>query len=568
MPATNKKIDLAESFIGKREIDSALRVFAPFLLLLLAGLYMASVNQYWKPEWDSAYFLTLAKSMFEGKGFTYLSYPCLKVPFGFPLLLCPLLWLFDSNFLALNLVMTGIALLSLWVLYKYFSGVFSKEYATVIAFLTGTSYLMIYYSGYIMSDTSYLLFSLLALLFTHGYLHGKPGAFRYGVAAALCLLACYFMRTIGIALMLGILVALIFNKSYLLRLKQLAFLALLILIPISAWVTWSRFQHPDHDDPVWHLAEFVTSKETFMRKRYDQPDSRINGVGDLAKRGIQNVAYYTGRASMTVFSKRIEISMSDVKTFPKSTLWLLGIPASIMALGYLLNLKRGKDACDFYVLFYLGILLSWPAREERYLLPIVPFIFHYFLSGLIWLTARMQALLVPWAPYAKWFSSIILVSFCCFLGFSNLKDDFRIIRSQHTNPYYSSEIQQLMDVTQWVRQNTDKDTRIVSVNAPVVAFFGQRWCVSFPWVDDQFVILKMLEKVGAKYVIISPQLHDEQNYLIPILRDNPSIFQLRYAKAETSVFEVEEEALHGRVSGLSDAQITTTSNIVVPPKSR
>jgi hypothetical protein len=112
-------------------------------------------------------------------------------------------------------------------------------------------------------------------------------------------------------------------------------------------------------------------------------------------------------------------------------------------------------------------------------------------------------------------------------------------------------LQQLMDVTQWVRRNTDKDSRIVSVNAQVVAFFAQRWCVSFPWVDDHAIILRMLEKVGAKYLVVGPQLHDEQKYLIPIVNDHPSIFQPRYSNGGTFVYEVENSPLQQFLSASS-----------------
>jgi 4-amino-4-deoxy-L-arabinose transferase-like glycosyltransferase len=532
----------------KKNVCSVLKILSPFLLLLLVILYVVSLNRHWKPEWDSAYFFTLAKSIIEGKGFSYLGHPCLKVPFGFPLLMSPLLWLFGPNFLVFNIMMTGIALLSLWALYKYFSLLFSKEYAMLITFLVGTSYLMMFYSGYIMSDTPYFLFSMLALFCTHQFLNRQSNAFRYGIAAALCLLACYFMRTIGITLIPAIAIAVILHKSFLLRLRQLAFLALLILIPISAWTIRNKMESSDYKDPVWHqLQEFVTYKDTFLQERYDRPNSQIS-IGNVAKRSVANSAYYAGNTSMTIVSKRIETGMSEVKALPKNLLLLLIAPALVTAFGFLLDATRRKDVYNFYVVFYLGMLIVWPAREERYLLPILPFIFHYFLTGLMALTARIQGLLTLKIPYAKYLSSVILVLFCGFLVFSNLRVDFGIIRSQHAEPYYSPEMQQLMDVTQWVQKNTEKDARIVSVNAPVVAFFAERWCVSFPWMDDHTVILRMLKKVGAKYLIVGPQLHDEQKYLMPIVKDNPSIFQLRYSKGETFVYEVENSTLQKLLS--------------------
>jgi hypothetical protein len=528
---------------GNKNICAVLKVLSPFIPLLIVILYIASVSRHWKPEWDSAQFFCLAKSIIAGNGCSYMGHPYLKYPFGFPLLMSPLLWLFGPNFLAFNIMMAGIALLSLWVLYIHFGRLFSKEYAALIALLAGTSWLMMFFSGYIMSDMPYLLFSMLALLFTHQFLHSQLNAFRYGIAAALCLLAACFTRTAGITLIAAVVVATLLHKSCPSRLRQLLFLSLLILIPLSAWAVRNKLGSAYYKDPVWRqLQEFVTYKDLFLQERWDQPDSRIS-LGGAVQRSLVNGVYYAGNTSMAILSKKVDADMSQVGTLPKSLLLLLIAPALVTAIGFLLNVTRRNDADGFYVLFYLGMLVAYSGRFDRLLLPVLPFLFHYFLSGLMWLTARIQGLLIPYFPPANHLSPAILVLFCGFLVLSNLRVDFGIIRLQHHEPYYSPEMQQLMDVTQWVRQNTEQDTRIVSVNAPVVAFFAQRWCVSFPWVCDQAVILGMLQKVGAKYLIVGPQLHDEQRYLIPIVKDHPAIFQQRYSNGATLVYELENSRL-------------------------
>jgi hypothetical protein len=56
----------------KKSVCAVLRILGPFLFLLILIVHVASLNRHWKPEWDSAYFFTLAKSIIEGKGFSYL----------------------------------------------------------------------------------------------------------------------------------------------------------------------------------------------------------------------------------------------------------------------------------------------------------------------------------------------------------------------------------------------------------------------------------------------------------------------------------------------------------------
>ena len=76
---------------------------SPALFVVIATLYIASVNQYWRPKWDSAFYIMLSKSILAGEGYSYLGYPSIKSPPGFPLLLCPIIGLWGNNFLIMNL---------------------------------------------------------------------------------------------------------------------------------------------------------------------------------------------------------------------------------------------------------------------------------------------------------------------------------------------------------------------------------------------------------------------------------------------------------------------------------
>jgi hypothetical protein len=131
---------------------------------------------------------------------------------------------------------------------------------------------------------------------------------------------------------------------------------------------------------------------------------------------------------------------------------------------------------------------------------------------------------------------------CCFLA-ANTFQDIGLLRQQHANPYYSDAILHFFKATDWVKNNTPSDCRIVSVNAPVAANFCGRWCVSFPWVKNPKVILDFLYKINAGYLIVSPLIHQEQRFLNTVIDKNGPIFEKMFSSGEAFVYRIDRDRL-------------------------
>jgi len=144
----------------------------PVIGIAIGVLYLLSLNGQWKYEWDSAYYLMLAKSLLAGKGLTYLGYPCLKTPFGFPLLISPVLMFSKATFLWLNLLMLVLAMLAIAAVFLLFRRLLSTGYAALVTLLTAWCSLMLGRSGFIMIDVPYMAFSIFALFFIERFLNG------------------------------------------------------------------------------------------------------------------------------------------------------------------------------------------------------------------------------------------------------------------------------------------------------------------------------------------------------------------------------------------------------------
>jgi hypothetical protein len=536
---------------GNEKARKLLDVATPFLVGFLCILYLASISSHWKPDWDCAYLLTLGKSLLNGQGLTYMGQPCLNYPFIFPLVLSVFLRFFGNQFLAINIFMAMLALVSLWVIYRHFRLTCSKQYAVLISFLTGTSYLMIFYSGYILSDLPYLIFAILTLTFGHKFINGQPGRLSDGITAGLCLTAAYFTRTAGVTLIPAFLAAVLFRGAWRGRIKQLAIVALVIVIPVFAWRFRDKSLSSYYNDPVWRqLQEFVTYKDMILQSVHDSPDFR-GGVVKIIKHGLVSGVFYAGQTSMTLLAKQVRVHMTDVASVPKPLLLVLAATAFAVALGWLLKITRRWDFAEFYVLFYIGMLLLWAVRYDRYLLPILPFLFHYFLIGLAWMCSRVEKIFARFS-WAKRISPFALTAAVGYMTVANLIDDVAVIRSQHAEPYYDADMGHLLDAAAWIKDQTKPDARIVSVWAPIVGYFGQRWCISYPETTNNVVILKTLDKLQAQFLVVSPISTHSEELLIPMVKENSPIFRPLYQKDSTVIYEIDRPRLRDLASHTPD----------------
>ena len=166
---------------------------------------------------DNAEFIALAHSLAQGEGLSHINLPdprpATKYPFGFPLLLAPLAWVFPGDWVPMKVGVLVLFALGMAVLYQLaqermgqlpglavvaLSLVLGKSYLTHGP--TGVAYgpLLLHYAHQVMSEVPYLTFSLLALWLV------ERGVGREGikgnwwlVGGFACTIWAYYIRTAG-----------------------------------------------------------------------------------------------------------------------------------------------------------------------------------------------------------------------------------------------------------------------------------------------------------------------------------------------------------------------------------
>ena len=521
-------------------------LLAPVFYTATALLYLSSLSHFWKPEWDSAYYLILAKNLLSGKGFCYAGYPCLKIPFGFPLLISPVIWLSNSSILALNCFMLFFVALAFFAIHRVFSRLFSPAHAVLITLLSSWSSLALLYSGYIMIEFPYLAFSYLSILVIIIYSKSNHPSFATGLLAVFLLLGGFFLRTVGIALIAATFFYLLVYRIHIIKTTRFVVLCVLLLTPVISWLLYTNSIKIDRSEPVWQLPEFITSKDEMKRYRFDDPTSSISGITDVAKRGVHNGVWYAGVSVSTISGIKVSPKKENLSVYPLYILVLIGIVALLFPVGFFRNVSHKMTILDFYFMFYIGILLSWSAREQRYLLPVLPILIHYFLSGIALLVSGFRYINPNLLKRNPNFVLRCILFFSVAYLFAQTIHNAEIIQKQRSLTYYSRHFRDFFAATTWLKQNIPEDTRVVSVLAPIAARYSDRWCISFPRVEDHEQILCYLQQIKSDYLLVNPVYGREERYLLSVISSHPSFFTKVLTSGGAEIYKVNRNRLQSK----------------------
>lgn len=546
--------ELSQDGIGRSFSDVLRKTVVP-VLLLLCLLYGSLVNRQWQPEWDSAFYIELSRSMISGQGFTYLGHPETKFLPGFPLLLSPIILLFGKNYLLMNFLIILFAVASIWLTYRLFSEFFSREYSALIAIMTSLSWFVVNQSTFIMTDVPYMALSIASLLLINRRLVSQGSILRFLLLPLAILITC-FVRMVGLSLFMTFLVFL-FRKNCSFHRKnnpvlfRIALTSLIVLTPVVVWQLRNSRAAIDKKEPSAVLEEFAPYSELQMRSMPYEPESPRIDARLLLLRAVKDVTYYAAQADCVVLGLRIDTSVDALRTDSKLVLALLGVLSLIIMAGFVQSFVRHRLVFDIYVIFYCGFFIVFSSREPRYLVPIVPFILHYFWSGSRWILHRALPM-----NRKVLFMSVAGTCFVSYFVLANLMIDVRIVGAQRRQPFYQNDspssiraVQSFFNVVDWVQANTPPDTRVSSVMAPWVVLRTERWCVSYPWVENQRTILSFFRKVGIDYLIVAPSWRNKDKLASVLIDAYPNLFAEVFRDGEARVYKIDKESLNGILGG-------------------
>lgn len=307
-------------------------------LLAASVLYLEfAPSQYFGRQQDEVLYLVAAKALAAGK-YCHLTVPgcppLVSATPGFPLLLSPLVALTEEPRVLL-LPMLALGMLVPWAAWWWLRRRLSEDAALLGALLVGTSPLLLSQAGLLMTETPYLLLSLLFLALVEDG-KAKP-------SGALWLLLTQ-MRPAGLSL-----------APVLLRWRKpraaaaLAWAAAPAALGALAWTAWSR------------AASGSVQEGAELGAAYAGQWSRVPAVV------LDNLRFLLGALGGA--------HLPPAQAYGPLSLLLGALIAGAAVWGCAALLRRrADDAGVLALLGAAGMHLVWPWQYERYLIPLLPLI--------------------------------------------------------------------------------------------------------------------------------------------------------------------------------------------------
>jgi hypothetical protein len=397
-------------------------------------------------------------------------------------------------------------LASIFLVYKLFSKRLTSPYLEILTALVALNPLVIGTSVTVMSESAYLFFSLLALLSFDKTDGNKTG---WLILAVLIAFYTQQIRTIGIALTASLLVILLLSK----RLKELGMVAALFLIGFL-FQSWLNLRNGGTVISSGYEAQVLSGS---VIEKLGQVWSNASGYFDEVLAG----------SLIPIFGTGLDQTFGFVFFILNLAILLL------ISVGVLAAKPKLEWMHVYFIIYVIGILAFWNPQvgsvKARFLIPILPMLYFYFLAGLKWLTNKIfrSNAQIATRSILGTIGSIVII-----LLARNLQDWHSPIREQMTD---------LSLGTSWLAENAPADA-IVMVNEPVPAYVHvQRKTINFPKNNQE--LEAYLQNQGIEYIVIAPllqspkstELSKDVKEIQASIESLPDTFELVFEDTENNV---------------------------------
>lgn len=363
-----------------------------YLLPLALLVYLACFNSLQVGQHvDDASYVMLAQSLLTGHGYSQIAYPDnppeSKYPPLLSLLIAPFLWLTGGALWATRLPALLCALASLPVLYALLRRLLPGQQPWLLLAVVALHPVIVGYAGMAMTEAPSLLLTwaaLLLLLPSLGALQQRsgdraslpaseavsaaPDRLSPKAAAALGFLLGLglLLRTDAIALAAAVLFCLLLSRQW------RATLYVLVMM-IAIYFPWHyHVSHLGASAGMSYLSELRTGW-------WDPSPLPLRLWHGLTRYTFDAIPQIVG----LIFGTTLEAKAASLGLAPAivASKVLLGL---LVLLGFVRSWRTSPLVISLFVLVRLAMLVPWPL-QTRYLLPLLPFLILYLLSGLSWL---------------------------------------------------------------------------------------------------------------------------------------------------------------------------------------
>lgn len=357
---------------------------AAILFGVLAALYLAAVNGSWAIRPDSGLYLSLGRSLAEGRGMAYNGGQCWALPPAVPLLIAACRLVNPGGYFLMNLAMSVLAL-----------GLIAASVATVrelardlpeamrphlvlaAALVIGLSAGLFTHARPILTDVP---FAFLISVSFYMFARGARGRWAWYLGGAAALVAATFTRLPGVILAAGLVLAALLDfgrQGYLRRATAAAAAGTIVLAGFLAWFFFIR----SRADPG--TVDYVSAVT----------QERFNILSPAKWPALwQAAANFPSALCGTLMDQKLAAGHFNL------------LPTAVLLIGAWTLARRRQFIVLVPVVLYIGFLVALDPSSvsERYFLPVMPMLAYGLLVGCqtirLWLVGLWRRRLWPgWA---------------------------------------------------------------------------------------------------------------------------------------------------------------------------
>ena len=381
-------------------------VFVAAFLGTLA-IYLLRLNTAAGLMVDDGWYILLAKSLADGTGYRMISSPFPDVvplyPPGFASLLSLVfhingefpnnVWLLKSVSIA---AMLGVGVLT--YVYVRRRQMPQELAAYVAAAVTITPAFVFLATSTVMSECVFTLIQLAAIvLIQRGVDAGdSPRGRMFTIAAAVAVATNVLIRTAGLGLALAVALWLLKERLW----KRAVLFGGVVAVCVFPWMLHARAYAPTPDQRAAHGGSIVYSygEQIWMRWAGDPASGTVTlrdiparigvNVVDVFARGMGGIfvpVLLRGPAEsgeeMVALGGAAGLGRGSMGIAPMMMVISLALSA-LVALGFVQAARTRVTVAEFFVPIALGIILIWPFWSFRFVVPLTPYVYFYFVVGL------------------------------------------------------------------------------------------------------------------------------------------------------------------------------------------
>ena len=507
------------------------KLFAKFklwhIVVIAIMVYACALNGRLSTAGDDSRYIFISKALLEKcifKPIFILKFLATNISyFMLPFLLMPFVAISPYLFLPMKLLSLSASICFVIVLYHFLEGIVPPKMQKLVTLLCAVNPWVVEYSNRIMTETLYLLFSMLTLFLMKRYLERSSARFLY--FSVLMSMISFYTRPAGIALIATIIIVVALSKRW----KDCIMVCILVLVLSTPILL-------DTNRSIIEPYKAIVQKKDHYVSQYQAVEA-----SQLLRRIGDNFLVYTGNYLPDLLARPL-VGLTDPRLPTKkiNPLFLVkfsfGIFMSgLIFIGFITSIKNGLKPYHLYaaILFMLNLALN--VYVARYLLALLPFLLLWFFSGIEHIGSTGKNAFQRSCGYLR------TPFFIFFLAFSIVGTAQEIVFA-HTDAMSAKE-KTFVECNEWLRVHLPLDAVVVSRKPFYTELITGRKSIRYLFLDDPAQQLEYITGNKARYVIVGDFgfYLNEEKYLIDTAKKYPERFRLLYItknKPQNYIYEV------------------------------